>query len=139
MSKVKFTEEQQQELRNNKYTASVTTNSLSFTKEFKELFYNEYLTGVLPREILRRYGYPVETLGKRWIWEIAHCIKKEYESNGSFRDVRSPRPAPARSEELTPEQQIKQLQQKLDYLTQEVEFLKKISSIRNIRKQVQLL
>ena len=134
MSKVKFTEEQQQELRNNKYTAKVTANSLSFTKEFKELLYNEYLTGVLPREILRRHGYPVEILGKRRIWGIAHCIKKEYESNGSFRDVRSPRPAPARSEELTPEQQIKQLQQKLDYLTQEVEFLKKISSIRNIRK-----
>ena len=134
MSKVKFTEEQQQELRNNKYTARVTANSLSFTKEFKELFHNEYLTGVLPREILRRYGYPVEILGKQRIWGIAHCIKKEYESNGSFRDVRSPRPAPARSEELTPEQQIKQLQQKLDYLTQEVEFLKKVSSIRNIRK-----
>ena len=134
MSKVKFTEEQQQELQNNKYTARVTANSLSFTKEFKELFHNEYLTGVLPREILRRYGYPVEILGKQRIWGIAHCIKKEYESNGSFRDVRSPRPAPARSEELTPEQQIKQLQQKLDYLTQEVEFLKKISSIRNIRK-----
>ena len=134
MSKVKFTEEQQQELRNNKYTAKVTANSLSFTKEFKELFHNEYLTGVLPREILRRYGYPVEILGKQRIWGIAHCIKKEYESNGSFRDVRSPRPAPARSEELTPEQQIQQLQQKLDYLTQEVEFLKKISSIRNIRK-----
>lgn len=134
MSKVKFTEEQQQELRNNKYTAKVTANSLSFTKEFKELFHNEYLTGVLPREILRRYGYPVEILGKQRIWGIAHCIKKEYESNGSFRDVRSPRPAPARSEELTPEQQIKQLQQKLDYLTQEVEFLKKVSSIRNIRK-----
>ena len=62
MSKVKFTEEQQQELRNNKYTAKVTANSLSFTKEFKELFHNEYLTGVLPREILRRYGYPVEIL-----------------------------------------------------------------------------
>ena len=134
MSKVKFTEEQQQELRNNKYTAKVTANSLSFTKEFKELFHNEYLTGVLPREILRRYGYPVEILGKQRIWGIAHCIKKEYESNGSFRDVRSPRPAPARSEELTPEQQIRQLQQKLDYVTQEVEFLKKISSIRNIRK-----
>ena len=91
MSKVKFTEEQQQELRNNKYTAKVTANSLSFTKEFKELFHNEYLTGVLPREILRRYGYPVEILGKQRIWGIAHCIKKEYESNGSFRDVRSPR------------------------------------------------
>ena len=134
MSKVKFTEEQQQELQNNKYTARVTANSLSFTKEFKELFYNEYLTGVLPREILRRYGYPVEILGKLRIWGIAHCIKKEYESNGGFRDVRSPRPAPARSEELTPEQQIRQLQHKLDYLTQEVEFLKKISSIRTTRK-----
>lgn len=77
MSKVKFTEEQQQELRNNKYTAKVTANSLSFTKEFKELFHNEYLTGVLPREILRRYGYPVEILGKQRIWGIAHCIKKE--------------------------------------------------------------
>ena len=42
MSKVKFTEEQQKELRNNKYTARVTANSLSFTKEFKELFYQEY-------------------------------------------------------------------------------------------------
>ena len=134
MSKVKFTEEQQQELQNNKYTARVTANSLSFTKEFKELFYNEYLTGVLPREILRRYGFPLTIPRKRRIWGIAHCIKKEYESNGGFRDVRSPRPAPARSEELTPEQQIRQLQHKLDYLTQEVEFLKKISSIRNIRK-----
>ena len=103
MSKVKFTEEQQQK----KYTARVTINSLSFTKEFKELFYNEYLTGVLPREILRRYGYSVEILGKRRIWGIAHCIKKEYEANGSFRDVRNPRPAPDKSEELTPEQQIK--------------------------------
>lgn len=139
MSKVKFTEEQQQELRNNKYTARVTADSLSLTKEFKELFYNEYLSGVLPREILRKYGYPVEILGKQRIWGIAHCIKKEYESNGSFRDVRSPRPVPVKSEELTPEQQIKQLQQKLDYLTQEVEFLKKISSVRNIRKQVQFL
>ena len=50
MSKVKFTEEQQKELRNNKYTARVTANSLSFTKEFKELFYQEYQMGSIPRE-----------------------------------------------------------------------------------------
>ena len=75
MSKVKFTEEQQKELRNNKYTARVTANSLSFTKEFKELFYQEYQMGSIPRDILREHGYPAEWLGKRRIWGITHCIK----------------------------------------------------------------
>ncbi len=65
MIKVKFTEEQQKELRNNKYTARVTANSLSFTKEFKELFYQEYQMGSIPRDILREHGYPAEWLGKR--------------------------------------------------------------------------
>lgn len=45
MSKVKFTPEQQQLLRNNPYTLRVTENVLNLSKEFKELFYKEYLAG----------------------------------------------------------------------------------------------
>lgn len=126
MSKVKFTEEQQKELRNNKYTARVTANSLSFTKEFKELFYQEYQMGSIPRDIFREHGYPAEWLGKRRIWGIAHCIKKEYETFGDFCDIQNSRITPDEQEAaLSEQQQIRQLQQKLDYLTQEVEFLKK--------------
>ena len=125
MSKVKFTEEQQKELRNNKYTARVTANSLSFTKEFKELFYQEYQMGSIPRDILREHGYPAEWLGKRRIWGITHCIKKEYETFGDFCDIQNSRITPDEQEAaLSEQQQIRQLQQKLDYLTQEVELKK---------------
>ena len=48
MSKAKFTSEQQQLLRNNPYTVRVTEDVLYLSKEFKELFYKEYLAGAMP-------------------------------------------------------------------------------------------
>ena len=133
MSEIKFTPEQQDILRNNPYTAKVTASILSFTKEFKELFYKEYLTGRIPREILQEYGYPVEILGQKRIWGIAHIIKKEFEKKGSFDDVRTKKQY-EKPGSLTSEEKIRHLEHQVNYLTQEVEFLKKISSIRNTRK-----
>lgn len=89
MSNVKFSSKQQEILRNNKYTVRVTANILSLSKEFKEIFYREYLYGEIPSNILRKYGYPVEILGKERIRGISYCIKKEYEKNCSFSDIRS--------------------------------------------------
>ena len=79
MSKAKFTTEQQQLLRNNPYTVRVTEDVLNLSKEFKELFYKEYLTGALPRDILEKYGYPAAVLGKQRIWGIGHMIRKQFE------------------------------------------------------------
>lgn len=133
MSKVKFTPEQQEILRSNQYTVRVTPDTLSLTKEFKELFYREYLAGAIPREILQKYGYPAEILGKQRIWGIAHCIKKEYERDGSFGDIRS-NGSDKNTDPCTPEEKLRCLEHQVNYLTQEVEFLKKISSIRNTGK-----
>ena len=131
MSKTKFTAEQQQMLRNNPYTVLVTADVLCLSKEFKELFYNEYLSGALPQDIMERHGYPAEVLGKTRIWGISHMIRKQYENAGEFRDIRTPgSPITAAS----PEDKIRQLEHQVNYLTQEVEFLKKISSIRCIKK-----
>ncbi len=131
MSKVKFTPEQQQLLRNNPYTIRVTEDVLNLSKEFKELFYKEYLAGAIPRDILQKYGYPSDVLGKQRIWGISHSIRKQFEKTGEFRDVRTPgSPLTADS----PEDKIRQLEHQVNYLTQEVEFLKKISSIRSTRK-----
>lgn len=131
MSKVKFTTEQQQLLRQNPYTIRVTEDVLSLSKEFKEIFYKEYLAGALPRDILQKYDYPVDILGKQRIWGISHTIRKQFEKTGEFRDIRHPgEPTAATS----PEEKIRQLEHQVNYLTQEIEFLKKISSIRNIRK-----
>jgi len=131
MSKIKFTPEQQQMLRNNPYTVRVTENVLNLSKEFKELFYKEYLSGALPRDILEKYGYPATILGKERIWGISHMIRKQFEDTGAFRDVCTPAtPTIANS----PEERVRQLEHQVNYLTQEVEFLKKISSIRSTRK-----
>ena len=131
MSKAKFTSEQQQLLRNNPYTVRVTEDVLNLSKEFKELFYKEYLAGTVPRDILEKYGYPSSVLGKQRIWGISHTIRKQFEKTGEFRDVRTPNSSVTAS---SPEEKIRQLEHQVNYLTQEVEFLKKISSIRSIRK-----
>ena len=131
MSKAKFTTEQQQLLRNNPYTVRVTEDVLNLSKEFKELFYKEYLTGILPRDILEKYGYSADILGKQRIWGISHMIRKQFEKTGEFRDVRNPGSFITLE---SPEERIHQLEHQVDYLTQEVEFLKKNSSIRSTRK-----
>ena len=131
MSKVKFTPEQQQLLRNNPYTLRVSENVLNLSKEFKELFYREYLAGALPRDILQKYGFPPDVLGDRRIWGISHTIRKQFEETGKFRDVRAPG---SPLTEVSPEDKIQQLEHQVSYLTQELEFLKKISSIRSTRK-----
>lgn len=131
MSKIQFTQEQQQLLRNNPYTARVTADSLSLSKEFKELFYKEYQSGSLPGEILRKYGYPAEVLGNRRIVGISYCIRKQFERNGEFRDARTSR---ADKLAVSSDEKLKRLEHQVNYLTQEVEFLKKISSIRNTAK-----
>ena len=131
MSKVKFTPEQQQLLRNNPYTLRVSENVLNLSKEFKELFYREYLAGALPRDILQKYGFSPDVLGDRRIWGISHTIRKQFEETGKFRDVRAPG---SPLTEVSPEDKIRQLEHQVSYLTQELEFLKKISSIRSTRK-----
>lgn len=131
MSKAKFTPEQQQLLRNNPYTIRVTEDVLNLSKEFKELFYKEYLAGALPRDILQKYGCSPDVLGKQRIWGISHTIRKQFEETGEFRDVRAPG-SPLTGD--SPEDKIRQLEHQMSYLTQEVEFLKKIYSIRSTRK-----
>lgn len=72
-----FTEEIEM-LRNNPYTYSVTPSLLYFTKEFKELFWQEYQKEEVSCQILSKYGYPADVLGKKRIWGIAHNIKDQY-------------------------------------------------------------
>lgn len=133
MSKIPFTDEQIKLLRDNPYTFNVTQNTLYLTKEFKELFYKEYQNGKLPRQILEEHGYLQSILGDSRIWGIASSVKKEAKRPEGFSEgSASKRVAPDPGD--TPEASIRHLQHEVNYLRQEVEFLKKISSIRNTRK-----
>lgn len=135
MSKKVFTTEEVEMLRNNPYTFAVTPHILSFTKEFKELFWEEYQAGLIPRQILEKYGYPANVLGKERIWGIAHVIKKQYHSPEGLHEGTLPRLGKSSGKDAqTTEERVSKLQGEVEYLRQELEFLKKISSIRTTRK-----
>ena len=130
MSRVPFTEEQMQLLRDNPYTYYVTPSKLFLSIAFKEQFYRRYLNGEIPRKIFEDCGYPVDVLGSDRIWGITGAIKREYAKYGSFQEGPSttPRtpPSPEEQAERSQEEQIRQLQHQVEYLTQEMEFLKKL-------------
>lgn len=136
MGKKLFTAEEIIILRKNPFTYKVNTNTISFTKEFKELFIAEYNTGVTPHQIFVNRGYDPEILGNRRVWSISQRIRKQYrESDGCFPESGTvSRSSKNPSRLLSEKDELKQLRQEVDYLKQEIEFLKKISSIRTTRK-----
>ena len=138
MSKKLFTEEELTILRANPYTYTVSASQISYTKEFKELFWNDYKsTRMTPREIFKKYNYDPDILGGNRITGFQQTLRKEVEQGLAFYD--GPRPAGSRellsmdNQEVSPET-IRQLQHKISYLEQEIEFLKKISSSRTMKK-----
>ena len=136
MSKKPFTAEEIIILRQNPFTYKVTNSTLSFTKEFKELFITEYNAGVIPRQILANHGYDPEILGDRRIWGISQHLRAQYEeAGGSFSGCSTvSRRAKNPDKLLSEKDELKRLRLEVDYLKQEIEFLKKISSIRTTRK-----
>ena len=142
MSKKLFTEEQVAAFRQNPYVYSVTSARLVLTKEFKELFIEDLDKGLASRQILENHGFNTDVLGDRRIMGISQHIKAEYREHGGFHDGYRARNhnedqqqnGKAASKPLSEGEQLRQLQNEIEYLKQEMEFLKKISSIRTTRK-----
>ncbi|TGY90801.1 hypothetical protein E5329_24175 [Petralouisia muris] len=125
MSKKVFTNEEVEILRNNPYTYAVMPHILSFTKEFQELFWKECHAGKIPRQILEKHGYPADALGKERIWGIAHTIKSQYYSEEGLHEGSLKKSSSGGSDCKTTEETVRQLQNEVQYLRQEIEFLKK--------------
>lgn len=135
----RFTGEEMDALRSNPYTYKVTQCQISFTTEFKELFWKHYNEGMTPRDILLSLGYDPDMLGDNRVNGIRMHIKKEFEKQGRFHSGRKPRSTSSgdkASAPANPADEVRQLRNEVEYLRQEVEFLKKISSIRTSGKQV---
>ena len=135
MSKRVFTDHQIAEFSENPYTYQVTTGQILFTKEFKELFWEEYMEGVLPRTILKQCGYDIDVLGNNRISCIGQSIRKEASLGRGFRDGKRPSYRPKSIANVPDEaSEIKQLQNEVEYLKQEMEFLKKTILARTTGK-----
>ncbi len=132
MAKKPFTDEEVRILLANPYTAKVTTTYISFTKEFKELFWKDYCSGLPAKTILHQYGYDPEIFGDIRIRGIVYNLAKKRLKDPA--NELKPRSCVS----VNPDDSaaaIKQLEHEVQYLRQEVEFLKKISSIKISKEQ----
>ena len=134
-----YTDEQIKELKSNPYTLNVTSKKLYFTAKFKEDFWISYQAGNAPRKILKDFGYNLNLFEQKQIDSIVQRIKKQALSGNGFtegenRQKRIPI-KPTDEAELSSPQSITRMQSELQYLRQEVEFLKKIIIADNSEKK----
>lgn len=125
MERIYFTEEQQSELRKNVYIEKVSAKSITYTKEFREKFEEEYRAGKLPSQILAGMGIDHRILGKRRKNSIVARMKLYELRPEGYEDTRKNNSGRPSTKELTDSEKIKRLEQKIAYLNQENEFLKK--------------
>lgn len=117
-----FTEETIKILSTNIYVKNVTKFHIQFTKEFKQIVYEEKCKGKRVREILKEHGIDPALLSNRQIGRLSYNVNLLSEKKDGFEDRRRTVSPAANDDKAT----IKQLSHEIAYLRQEVEFLKKL-------------
>ena len=123
----KYTQKQIKELKSNPYTLQVSDKRIFFTIEFKKIFWKKYQAGMSPKSIFKEMDYNLDYFGQKQIDSIVQRVKKEAlageftEGYSRINRIKINEP----SSDITP-QNIKQMQNELLYLRQEVDFLKKV-------------
>ena len=85
MSSRSFTKEEQAILKENRYTYSVSPNTISFTIEFKKEFWKRYQSGERPKDIVEALGYDYSLLGETRVSGLKGMSKKQA-LEGNFRE-----------------------------------------------------
>jgi len=131
--KKKFTDEEVHMLRDNPNTYCVSNSTLQFKKEFKQLIYDELSAGKRIREILYEHGYNPEILGDRRLHGIVFSVRKQHDSEAGIHEGTVHSSHRTFSAD-TPEAELKELRGRVEFLEQEIEFLKKITSAKTLKK-----
>ena len=130
MDKNYFTDKDVETLSKNKYVKKVTNKTISFTKEFKELFIEESNTGKGPTRIFIEQGFNPYTLGYCRIISFSKRIKKKNKKGVPFDDNRGKkstgRPKKDKEQFSSLEEEIEFLKHQNSILKAENELLKKV-------------
>ena len=133
MKSIPFTQNQMNLLYQNPYTAKVTSNTISFTLEFKIFALNEAQAGTSSVKIFIKAGYDPEILGKQRIYSAIKKIKKQAASprglqppRGMTKEKRAEQFAKAELSNMKTATAIDELQNKVIALEEKIEFLSKL-------------
>lgn len=136
--KREFTLDEIRILESNEYTLYATEHKIVHTQEFKEMFWEMYNNGTPPRKIFKEYGYDSEILGKRRICMYPSRLKEELSKYGEFRaDKPKNKLKPPRNtdyERMQERKSMREMQNEIKYLRQEIDFLKKLIELAKAKK-----
>lgn len=132
-----FSDEQVKELEKNPYVKKVSIKSITYSEEFKELFWIDLQKGIMPGNIFRKYGFDPHMLGSSRTNKFTSRLRKEAAREVGFKDTRSTNSGRPSTKNLTAEEQLEKLKQKYKILQQENDFLKRVRFIN--RKQISKL
>jgi len=120
-----FSEEEIAQLQLNPHVKRVSRTTITYTQEFRERYMSEYQKGTAPSAILSQAGFDRSVLGKERCDSIGRNFRRMGKRESGLEDMRkNGRPL---KRELSPEEEVERLKQKVKYLEQENEFLKKTS------------
>lgn len=127
MSVSLLSEEQVAALRCSPHVAAVTARQISFTAEFKQHFYEEYMRGVSPNDILRAAGIDPEWIGESRMVSIRVHALRQAQSGRGFTDRKLQWNPDTRygNQARNDAERIARLEHELAYVRQELEFVKK--------------
>jgi hypothetical protein len=124
-----FSNDQIKLLSNNKYVVKVSEKAITYSEEFKNIFVSEYEKGVLPRIIFEKCGFSYEILGKKRINCSTQRWMKQLKREDGLTDTRKMNSGRPSERELSDEEKIGRLKNKIAILEQENTYLKKIRLI----------
>ncbi len=118
------------QLNENPNVDKATEWTISFTKEFKQLAYDEYQRGKSMREVFMEAGFDVEKLGEKRMQNFRQKLLARVGNESGFADKRKDKSQQAPpSTEAQMMKRIRELEHRNAYLEQENEFLKKIQEL----------
>ena len=129
-----FKDEQLRLLEENPYVVKASKKSITYSEEFKELYWIDYQNGMQPIEIFKKYGFDPYALGSRRRDNFTNRLKKQAAREDGFKDTRSKNSGRPSTKELSLEVQLERLKHKNEVLQQENDFLKRVRFIN--RKQI---
>lgn len=129
-----FSDEQVKELEKNPYVKKVSIKSITYSEEFKELFWIDLQKGMMPGNIFRKYGFDPHMLGSSRTNKFTNRVRKEAAREEGFKDTRGTNSGRPSTKNLTIEEQLERLKQKNKILQQEIDFLKRVRFINRKQK-----
>lgn len=127
MANKKFTANEMERLQESPYVLDVSPSIVHFSAGFKKLFYEALQGRKSPNDIVLALGIDPNILGENRVMGLRTMICNEVRAGKGFRDLNTY--GKYLDCALSPEAKIHLLEQELAYKNQEIEFLKKITSL----------